>query len=207
MKFLGKVLLFTACMAAAQTPQTATPPSGASQPSAAASPAPVDAAQLAALAKQQFGDTFTIPPKFAHSVLIADFDGDGVEDLAFVADSKDPLPDSYSFKYEVADPYYSYFGVGDPRFTSSFKADPEHAHHLLVIFGNGKEGWRAATPKAKFVLINVPFDTVELGRMFVSKKKPPIFVIKALESRIMDSAVFWDAKKKHWRWQPGDTIQ
>src|SRR5262249_14955174 len=117
------------------------------------------------------------------------------------------LPDSYSFKYDVSDPYYSYFGVGNPKFTSSFKADPEHAHHLLVIFGIGKEGWHAAVPKAKFVLINVPFDTVELGRMFVSKKKPPIFVIKALESRIMDSAVFWDAKKKHWRWQPGDTIQ
>ncbi len=43
--------------------------------------------------------------------------------------------------------------------------------------------------------------------MLVGKKKPPIFVIKALEAQIMNSAVFWDAKKKRWRWEPGDTIQ
>jgi hypothetical protein len=76
-----------------------------------------------------------------------------------------------------------------------------------VIFGNGKEGWHAATPKNKFVLVNVPFDTLEVGRMLISKKKPPIFVIKALESQVMDSAIWWEAKKKRWRWEPGDTIQ
>src|SRR5262249_14574087 len=172
-----------------------------------AATAPVDATQLAALLKQQFGDTFSVPPKFLSSVMTADFDGDGVEDLALVADSKDPMPDSYNFKYLVADPYGAYFGMGDPRISASFTADPEHAHYLLVIFGSGKEGWRAAMPKAKFVLMNVPFDTVELGRMLVSKKKPPIFVVKALEAKIMNSAVYWDAKKKRWRWEPGDSIQ
>ncbi len=43
--------------------------------------------------------------------------------------------------------------------------------------------------------------------MLVHKNKPPIFVIKALETRLLDSAVFWDAKKKRWRWQPGDTLE
>jgi len=33
--------------------------------------------------------------------------------------------------------------------------------------------------------------------MLISKKKPPIFVIKALEAQIMDSAVWWEAKKKN----------
>ncbi len=201
MKFLGKVLLFVTCIAAAQSSQNA------NQPSAAAPSGPLDAAQLAALVKQQFGDTFTVPEKFTKSVMAADFDGDGVEDLAIVANSKEPLPDSYSFKYEVSDPYNAYFGMGNPRLTASFSADPEHTHHLLVIFGSGKEGWRATTPKAKFVLINVPFDSVELGRMLVAKKKPPIFVIKALEAQIMNSAVFWDAKKKRWRWEPGESVQ
>jgi len=64
-----------------------------------------------------------------------------------------------------------------------------------VIFGSGKEGWHAATPKGKYVLVNVPFDTLEVGRMLISKKKPPIFVIKALEAQIMDSAVWWEARK------------
>lgn len=200
MKFLGRVLFFAACVAAAQTPQTASQP-------AAADPSSLSQAQLAALVKQQFGDTFTIPAKYAKAVMTADFDGDGVEDLAIVANSKDPLPDSYHFKYEVADPYNAYFGMNSPQLSASFSADPEHAYHLLVIFGSGKDGWRAATPKAKFVLINVPFDTVELGRMLISKKKPPIFVIKALEARIMNAAIFWDAKKKRWRWEPGDTVQ
>src|SRR5712671_1064270 len=176
MKFLGKFLLLAACVAAAQSPQTG------SQPATAALPSGVDTAQLAAIVKQQFGETFSIPAKFPTPVITADFDGDGVEDVAIVANSKDPLPDSYAYKYEVADPYHAYFG-------------------------NGKEGWHAATPKGKFVLVNVPFDTLEVGRMLISKKKPPIFVIKALEAQIMDSAVWWEAKKKRWRWEPGDTIQ
>jgi hypothetical protein len=199
MKFLGKVLFLATCVAAAQSPQ-------ASQ-SAAVPVTSNDAAQLAAIVKQQFGATFTVPEKFPTPLITADFDGDGVEDAAIVASSKEPMPDSFAFKYEVADPYHAYFGFGNPRITSSFSADPQHTHHLLVIFGSGKDAWRAATPKGKFVLINVPFDSLEVGRMLITKKKPPIFVIKAVESQVMDSSVWWDAKKKHWRWEPGDTVQ
>ena len=198
---MGKFLLLVACVAAAQSAQT-TPAPAATTPGSG-----IDTAQIAALVKQQFGDTFTLPAKFSPPLITADFDGDGVEDVAIVANSKDPLPDSYAFKYEVADPYHAYFGFGNPKLSSTFSADPEHAHHLLVIFGSGKEAWHAVTPKGKFVLINVPFDTVEIGRMLISKKKPPIFVIKALEAQIMNSAVFWEAKKKRWRWEPGDTVQ
>jgi hypothetical protein len=201
MKFLGKFLLLAACVAAAQSPQTTQP----AAPAATATTA--DLTQLAAIVKQQFGETFTIPAKFPTPVITADFDADGVEDVAIVADSKDPLPDSFAFKYEVSDPYHAYFGFGNPKITSTFGTDSGHTHHVLVIFGSGKEAWHAATPKAKFVLINVPFDTFEVGRMLISKKKPPIFVIKALESQIMDSAVWWEAKKKRWRWEPGDTLQ
>ena len=200
MKFLGKVLFLAACVAAAQSPQ-------ASQPAAAPAAPGADPAQLAALVKQQFGETFTVPAKFPTPIITADFDGDGVQDVAIVANSKDPLPDSYAFKYDVSDPYHAYFGFGNPRLSSAFNADPERTHHLLIIFGNGKEAWHAATPKGKFVLVNVPFDTVEVGRMLISKKKPPIFVIKAVESQIMDSSLWWEAKKKRWRWEPGDTIQ
>jgi hypothetical protein len=203
MKSMGIVLFLAACIAAGQSAQAPQ----AAPPAAAATPASPDAAQLEALIKQQFGSTFTLPEKFSPLAMAADFDGDGVEDLAIVANSKDPIPDSYAFKYQVADPYHAYFGMGNPRFTAGFSNDPGHNHDLLIIFGAGKEAWRAATPKAKFVLINVPFDSVEVGRMLVSKKKPPIFIIKVLEARIMDSALWWDAKKKRWKWEPGDTVQ
>ena len=199
MKFMGKLLFLAACVAVAQS-------SAPVQSVPAAPAAGSDASPLATLVKQQFGSTFTIPAKFA-TPIVADFDGDGVEDVAIVADSKEPFPDSYAFKYQVGDPYNAYFGMNNPQVSAAFHADPEHSHHVLIIFGSGAEGWHAATPKAKFVLIDLPFDSLEVGRLLVSKKKPPIFVIKAHEAQIMESAVWWDAKKKRWKWLPGDTVE
>jgi hypothetical protein len=183
---------FVLCFAVAQTP----PAPSAAKP---------DQSALAALVKQQFGGSFTMPAEFPTPLITGDFDGDGVEDVAIVANSKEPIPDSYEFKYEVADPYGSYFGFGDPRISASFTTgDSKFNHNLLVIFGSGPEGWHSAMPKAKFVIINVPFDKIELGRIILKKKTPPIFVIRAVESEIMNSNVFWDAKKKKWHWQPGE---
>lgn len=163
---------------------------------------------LATIVKQQFGPTFTLTPMPTLGAYTADFNDDGVEDVVFIADSSDPLPDSYQFKYTVFDPYHAFFGFGNPRMTAGMgKADPAHNHDLLVIFGAGAEGWRASTPKAKFVIINVPFDKIEIGRMIVKKNKPPIHTIRTQESQLMDSVVFYDAKKKKWKWQPGDTLE
>ena len=174
---------------------------GQSQPANNPAPPP---AEMAALVKQQFGPTFTVPPKFPTPLITADFDGDGVEDAVIVASSSEPFPDSIAFKYKVVDPYNAYFGMGDPRVSTSFKVpDPRRDYSLVVIFGAGPEAWRSATPKAKFVVVNLPFDTIEVGRMLLKKKKAPIFVIKARESEIMDSAVYWDGKK--WKWEPGGT--
>ena len=100
-----------------------------------------------------------------------------------------------------------YFGFGNPAVTSNFNtSDPTRSHSLLIIFGAGADAWHAATPKAKFVIINLPFDSIEVSRLLIKKDKPPIFVIKARESQIMDSAVFWDAKKKRWKWEPGNAV-
>ena len=204
MKYLSRLILLVACLAAAQTPQAASSPT----PAKPKADVPVKMASLAPLVTQQFGPTFTPAPMPTVGAYTADFDGDGVEDVVFIADSKDPLPDSYQFKYTVSDPYHSFFGFGDPRHTAGLgAADPGHNHDLLVIFGAGPEAWRSATPKAKFVLINVPFDTIAIGRMLAKKNKPPIFTIHAQESRLMDSVVFYDAKKKKWKWQPGDTLE
>lgn len=176
---------------------------GQSQP--ATSPPASATPDLPALVKQQFGPTFTIPAKFPTPLITADFDGDGVEDAVIVATSEEPFPDSYSFKYTVADPYNAYFGMGNPAVSSQFgSADPKRNHDLLIILGSGPDAWHSATPKEKFVVINLPFDDIAVGRMLIKKNKPPIFVIKARESQLMDSAVWWDAKKKRWKWEPGN---
>jgi hypothetical protein len=198
--------MLAACMVAAQS---------APNPGPAASPSPAgtnDAkivpASVEPLIKQQFGPTFTATTKMPRVILTADFDGDGVEDVVIAADSEDPMPDSFQYKYQVSDPYNAFFGFGDPQHTSSMAHfDPGHTHDLLIIFGAGPDAWRSATPKAKFVLINVPFDTFEVGRLLIKKNKPPIFVIKVLEARLMESNVFYDIKKKRWRWQPADTLE
>src|SRR5215471_1542338 len=218
MHFFRRVLLclcfaLAACIAGGQaSPQPGTPPANQAQktplagsPTAALPASPASApADLATVVKQQFGPTFTLPAKFPTPLITADFDGDGVEDAVIVANSAEPFPDSFSFKYKVIDPYSAYFGMGNPSITASFStADPLRNHHLLIIFGSGPEGWRAPTPKEKFVVINLPFDDIAVGRMLIKKNKPPIFVIKARESQIMDSAVWWDAKKKKWKWEPG----
>jgi hypothetical protein len=193
MKYLGRVLAFAAALVAMGQ----------------SAPAP-DQAKLqpfVSLVQQQFGTTFTLAEKSPTPVMTADLDGDGIEDLVVVAQSKDPLPDSYQFKYEVQDPYNSFFGFGNIRETAGMgRLDPRQNHALLVIFGSGPQAWRASAPKAKFVLLNVPFDSIEVGRMLVKKKKPPINVIKAIEAQVMESSVFWDAKKKRWRWEPGNTL-
>lgn len=195
MRILSTFLFLMVCLGAAQSP---------SAPQAASSAPPVKMENVSALVKQQFGSNFKIPDKFPTVLIAADFDGDGVEDVAIVADSRDPMTDSYDYKYSVSDPYYSYFGYGNPVNTVGFgRSDMERNHDLLIIFGAGADAWHAATPKAKFVVINVPFDEITVGRMQIKKGKPPIFVIKAVETRSMDdSAVFWDAKKKKWKWQP-----
>jgi hypothetical protein len=199
MSFLSRVLSGVCFTAAACI---ALPQSQPSQPAAQAAPS----TDLAALVKQQFGATFTLPANFPTPLLTADFDGDGVEDAVIVATSPEPLPDSVEFKYKVSDPYDAYFGMGDPRMGTGFSAsDPQRNHDLLIIFGAGADGWRSATPKDKFVIVNLPFDEISVGRMLIKKNKPPIFVIKAREAQIMTSAVWWDAKKKRWKWEPGDT--
>ncbi len=206
MMSFGRGILLAACVAAAQSTPN---PSPASSPSPAGSDdaknVPVS---VAPLIKQQFGPTFIATTKLPRTILIADFDGDGVEDAVIAADSDDPIPDSYQYKYEVSDPYNAFFGLGDPRHTSSMSHfDPGHTHDLLIILGAGPDAWRSATPKAKFVLINVPFDTLELGRLLIKKNKPPIFVIKVQEARLMESNIFYDVKKKRWHWQPADTLE
>jgi len=179
---------------------------GGQTPTGAKPLSPALASDLADMIQKQFGKTFSLPAKFPTPLITGDFDGDGVEDVAIVADSAEPAPDSYQYKYSVSDPYNSFFGLGNPTISANFGTiDTKHAHVLLVIFGAGAEAWKAAVPKAKFAIVNVPFDTIESGRLLIKKDKPPIYIIRPKEAQILEATLYWEAKKKRWRWSPGNT--
>ena len=175
---------------------------------------PQPPADLAEIVKKQFGPCFEIAKErtatqvnYLHPqtgglpwviFLTADLDGDGVEDAVIVARCKTPLMDEASHNYRVVDPYYTNYGYGNPRVTAQFSAtDPNRQNLVLVIHGAGKEAWRAAVPKAKFVFINLPFDSLSLTR--VNYRKRPVVAINLIEEEEQaTSAVYWDGKKYRW---------
>ena len=149
------------------------------------------AAELKQCAAREFGPSFELqdaPP------LLLDIDGDGTEDAVLVATSKNPLLDSEELHYKVVDPYDDFFGWGDPKVTVGFAPSNTGSPRFLLVLHD----WRAATPKAKFVIINLPFDKLSVGRTM--RKKKPVAAISAEEGSGLNSFVYWDGKK--YRWQP-----
>lgn len=148
----------------------------------------------------QFGEEFTL---LSISIpYVRDVDGDGVDDFVIVAMSKKPLLDQAEHQYKVVDPYYGFYGYGDPKLTASFGAEDPRERNLvvLIIHGAGAEAWRAETPKAKFVIINLPLKRIFVKRLQVHKKQVnAIFAVEA-DASAGDSVVFWDGKQ--YKYQP-----
>ena len=150
--------------------------------------------------QKEFGATCTLvagPPP-----LTADLDGDGIEDMVIVARCLNPLMDQTENNYKVVDPYNSFFGYGDPKITTQFASeDPQgRGLSLLIIHGSGPEAWRSANPKAKFIIINLPFKQLSVKKL--TERKKTIMAIYAEESREGEgtvSVVFWDGKKYKYR--------
>jgi hypothetical protein len=150
--------------------------------------------------QRQFGATCRVDE--SSSVLsTADLNGDGIEDAVIIAHCKNPLIDEAEHNFKVLDPYNAFYGYSDPKVTSQFASeDPaSRGRVLLVIHGNGSEAWRASEPKAKFVIINLPFKQVGVKRLMLKKK--PVSAIFAEESggEQTNSALFWDGKKYHYQ--------
>lgn len=140
---------------------------------------------------KEFGSSFTVVPGFPP--MVGDIDHDGTEDMIIVVTSKNPLIDENEFHYHAIDPYDSFWGFGDPHDTIRFSATDSGPTRYLAILHN----WRA--PKAKFVVINLPFDKIGLSR--VEYKKKAVMSVHTTEAGGLESDLFWDGKK--YKWEPG----
>lgn len=187
MRYLGLVLLVLAALFAV------------AQQDAPARRAPAPDPALAELVNKQFGAGYTLLPAFAP--LEADFDGDGVPDLALAAHVGNPLTNAVEHDYQVIDPYNAFFGYGNPKITEQFNVQDPRQQGLvvLIIHGAGAEGWHSATPKAKFVVINLPFTKLSLSRVQLKRKKT-VAAIAADEADTVSSVIYWSGKK--YKYEP-----
>src|SRR3984893_18053471 len=163
-------------------------------------PKPSSSAVDNAFVQKQFGSTCPLregPPQ-----LKADMDGDGIEDLIVAARCTNALADQAENNFAVIDPYNAFYGYGDTKITTQFASEDPATRGLvlLVIHGTGPEAWRAATPKAKFVIINLPFKQIAVKKLSVKKKNVMAIYAEEAGGDRMTSATFWDGKK--YRYQP-----
>ena len=150
--------------------------------------------------QKQFGSTCKLMP--GPPQLKADLDGDGIEDLVVAGHCTNPLTDQAEDNFTVIDPYNAFYGYGNTKITTQFASEDPAVRGvvLLVIHGSGPEAWRAATPKAKFVIINLPFKQVAVKKLSVKKKTLMAIYAEETGGDRMTSAIFWDGKK--YRYQP-----
>src|ERR1035441_4242093 len=195
---LPALALLLTVSVAAQKKQPPPPPAHAKSPV----PAVTDE-----LIHKQFGDNCSLlpgPPQF-----VADMDDDGIEDLVVAARCKNPMADKDEYSFVVADPYNTFLGYSDVKVTSTFSSDePERRGlSLLIIHGAEKDAWRSEIPKAKFLLINLPFKTLTVKRLAMKKKTIlGIYMEETGEGEQTSSVVYWDGKKYKYQ-QLGSTLE
>ncbi len=188
-------------VAAAQSKKQPTPPP---PPAHAHSPSPAVTNEFI---HKQFGDNCSLvagPRQF-----VADLDGDGIDDLVVAAKCKNPMADKDEYSFTVADPYDSFLGYSDVKVTSTFASDePERRGlSLLIIHGAEKDAWQAETPKAKFLMINLPFKTLSVKRLTLKKKTVlGVYMDEAGEGEETSAVMYWDGKKYKYQ-QLGSTME
>src|SRR3981189_2781252 len=99
--------------------------------------------------QQQFGREFVMLPELAAAV--GYLGGGGVEDVGIAARCKNPLLDEAEHNYTVMDPYYDFYGYGNPKVTTTFK-EPDPARRglaVLIITGAGPDRLPSGNTKGK----------------------------------------------------------
>jgi hypothetical protein len=154
----------------------------------------------------QFGPDFTlvqeVPP------LVGDLNGDGVEDIVIAARCKNPLLSQAEHNYTVVDPYYDFYGFGDPKVTTTF-SEPNPALRglmVLIIHGAGPDGWRSLTPRSKFAIVNLPYRSLSVRKMRLHKRIIEAIYVEEAGETGESSAVYFDGKS--FRYSPmGGSMQ
>ena len=154
--------------------------------------APAAGSDLQRTIATEFGANFKLDQDFAP--LVGDFDGDGINDLAVVAQGANPLGAADSYGYKVIDPYDTFFGWSDPKVTLQFSSTDTNSPRYLLIMHSGRDG----KGKAKFVVVNLPFRTLAI--VDSSLKKKHISAIAAQDYGGLGALLFWDGRK--YRWEP-----
>ena len=191
--FVASAIVIVSSFASAEQSNKTPPP----PPAHAKSPSPLVTNEYI---HKHFGDNCSLlqgPPQF-----VADLDGVGIDDLVIAARCKNPMADQAEYSFTVTDPYDSFMGYNDLKVTSTFASDePERRGvSLLIVHGIGKDAWRAETPKAKFLLINLPFKTLTVKRLALKKKTVlGIYMEEQGEGENTSSVLFWDGKKYRYQ--------
>jgi|SRR5580692_3439437 hypothetical protein len=154
--------------------------------------------------QQQFGKQFTYVPEVG--AMVGDIDGDGVEDIVIAARCKNPMLDQGEHNYTVVDPYYDYFGYGDPKMTTTFsEGDPvNRGLVVLIINGDGPATWRSPTPKSKFVMVNLPYRAISVRKFKLKKRTVEAIFVEEAGDTGDSSAIFFDGKKFRYVPMGGD---
>ena len=145
--------------------------------------------------QKQFGDQFSLLPEIGAA--FGDLNGDGVEDAVIAARCKNPLLDQAEHNYTVVDPYNDFYGYGNPKLTTTFsEGDPaRRGLVILIVHGAGPDAWRSTTPKAKFVIVNLPYRAISVRRLKLHNKKVDAVYIEEAGETDTSSALFFDSKK------------
>jgi hypothetical protein len=150
--------------------------------------------------QKQFGSSCSLNP--AVPAVLGDLNNDGIPDIVIPARCKNPLTDAAENHYLVLDPYYAFYGFGDPRITTQFAtSDPENRSlALLIIHGEGGDGWRSPGQAGKFLIVNLAYKQVTIRKLQLKKKTITAIYVNELGGDQTVSVLFWDGKK--YKYQP-----